>query len=72
MAKSISDKPTLAEKAGDAVANVMRTMISSRTWHRLTAEHGLSGPVAAEAAAWAWTVLNDAVARGDLPTLPAR
>lgn len=62
--------PDLDPEVAEATAQIMRTTLSGRTWFRLTAEQGLPSPVAAEASAWAWRVLSDAVAAGDLPVPP--
>jgi hypothetical protein len=63
----IAERPDLDPEVAAAIAQIMRTFGSSRTWHRMTAEHGIAPDVAAEASAWAWTTLRDALRRGEGP-----
>jgi hypothetical protein len=64
-------RPDLDPEVLAATAHIMRAVMSGRTWHRLTFEHGVQSDLAAEAAAWAWSVLHAALRRGEAPS-PAR
>lgn len=63
-------RPDLDAEIVEATAHIMRTVMSGRTWHRLTTEHGVRSEIAAEAAAWAWSILHAAILRGEAPSQP--
>ena len=66
-----ADVRSLAPDLGDdqvrAVAQLLRVVVSSRTWYRLTVENGVPAERAGDAARWAYRALRLALAEGDLP-----
>jgi len=53
----------------DAVVGLLRTLISSTTWHQMTTEHGLDGRVAGRSVAWAIQTLIADLEAGGGPAL---
>lgn len=62
-------RPDLDAETREATAHILRTIASGRTWHRMTAEHGVRSELAGDVAAWAWTVLYEALSRGESPEI---
>lgn len=60
-------QPGLERHQSQAIAHVLRSIISSRTWYRLTVENGLEVEPVADAVAWAYGTLREAVASGGSP-----
>jgi AcrR family transcriptional regulator len=52
-----------------AVSALVRSMISSSSWHQMTSELGLDGPTAGSVVGWAIEVLFDELERGGGPAL---
>ncbi len=63
--------PAADEAQVDAVAGLVAVLASSRTWHRLTTDHGLDGQQAGAAVGWLLDRLVEAVRSGDLPVVAA-
>lgn len=59
----------LAPDARRAVSALVRSMISSSSWHTLTTELGLDGATAGRATSWALQTLFDELERGGGPAL---
>jgi hypothetical protein len=63
----VQARPDLDSDVIDAVTAIFRTIMSFGTWNRLTNEFGLSGADAGRVAAWASSVLLDALKDGQGP-----
>lgn len=62
------DHPGLDERTAAMVGAVVRQLVGTQPWYRLTQEHELTTDEAAAAAAWTVRLVVEALARGDLPT----
>jgi AcrR family transcriptional regulator len=60
-------RPDLTPQQARTITHALRTLTSSRTWHRLTVEDGVDTETASTVVKWAWDTLRDAVADGHGP-----
>ena len=62
-----SVRPDLADEHLDTIAAFVRSMVSGRTWYRMTEELGADSEASATVAAWAYEVIRDALRDGRGP-----